>query len=867
MNIVLLSVVTIISKNSCGWIEQPKNKNKYPLWPYCKNKKSDAERNLYTYMPEQLEKDDHVCSGNRVLRHDAVGILCVDYLQGDEYAGTCTDAQCCAEQICDTYTCGPNWSKRGNAAQISCVFDCNDETCCSPTANIPKHSSQGIIFIDKDPAQYSYGGKATIIRATDETDVDGYNVYWGFAHSVRKVPSCGLGNPVSWTQVKWNSGIIYKSFKKTGCDITFTVENNTKPYERCPISFDRKERTKAHTDTCNPHYWMVAPYNSFGVRSTLRSQAQQIGENHPIMDYEGDHNLPCAEGGITMGHDLPGPSDIILGQWNGVKTAAECARLCREYSGPIPCRYWTWSFPNNGRSSESCWVESQSIQRQHYSVRFVGPAVCPTPDGQAPTGKERPRCGSWQRYQNLIPFNHDKRKAYISEGPHIMQHPNVDTPLGPYETAEECQAICDQDPLCVGFSFMKKDPSDTFFKHCIMMHSFKPVTTYSVFYDTWICSRSGQAPIIPGYKLHRGSDFGYKECSTSPVASTRQNSYTACANTCTAMKMCGYFTFATSETVGSNCFLHSTCGNLIDRKKVDGCAYESCYDGYGKATYERTPVFGIVDGWPRQGTANELEIHIDIAPLPQSMSEDPNFKIWCVAIYDMKPEYGPTESSYNHIFRAQYSSKSGVIINKEAITGGVLQSGWDYGIRCGIEGGFENQIAELYQKVSEKKSDLWIVMPNPPGFSKVLTAKGQSGYCIPQGCANVGAVHEGGHTVLQCKEKCDADNTCNAFWHRSHDGWCTLKSSTCANYRVNPDNRVTCWKKDSSTVHSIGTSYCERSCAGTCAWPRQMGFYKQNFFPTSNALGGEVVPSGNNAPGLTLSSVLLLACGLLSLLM
>eukprot|EP01059_Diplonema_ambulator_P000527 TRINITY_DN10434_c0_g1_i3.p1 TRINITY_DN10434_c0_g1~~TRINITY_DN10434_c0_g1_i3.p1 ORF type:complete len:248 (+),score=40.85 TRINITY_DN10434_c0_g1_i3:50-793(+) len=197
----LAAAIVALAVSDCTQWLPPQNIAEYPKWIYCNRRPNDGQT-AYSYMLATMPPADvppYQCTSGRVLRHDAAGIVCVDYTQGDGYGGACTDAQCCAEGICKDYTCTNGGTLRANAAEISCsYFPCNDYTCCDDPPGVPQHDAQGLVFVDRDPGRFSFGGKATIIRAADESDITHYRIYWGFAKTVRKVPSCGLKNPVSW---------------------------------------------------------------------------------------------------------------------------------------------------------------------------------------------------------------------------------------------------------------------------------------------------------------------------------------------------------------------------------------------------------------------------------------------------------------------------------------------------------------------------------------------------------------------------------------------------------------------------------------------------------------------------------------------
>ena len=830
---LLLAAGTTEAAN-CGWAK-PHNAAQYPLWPYCNRRPGDGQT-LYPYMDDTIPPADvapYTCTGGKVLRHDSPGLICADYNLGDEFAGPCTDQTCCAEELCSTYTCQQG-TLRGGANKISCTFPCNDETCCIAPAGVPNHDAQGFIFVDKDPGLYRFGGQATIIRAMDESDITHYRVYWGFAYSIRKVPSCGLGNPVSWTQVKWRDPTkLFKEFPVTGCDITFDIPMGTAPNERCPISYDRQERSTAHADKCNPHYFLVVSVNQNGEKPVLIDQSQQVGPKYTIVDFEGNKGLPCLEAGITMGHDLMGPDDIQLGAWNGVPTPLKCQELCAEHNaklqpGGIPCRQFTWSLDNGGRSSESCWIEAQLLQKQHYTVRFISPAVCVTPNGQTPTGKEQPRCSRWIRHQNLAPFAVSTRDAYKNKGPHYVQFPNLpDVPLGKYDNAEYCRNMCDLDALCTGFSWMKKDPTDTYFHKCLLHRAgdYENNLESNIFYDTWVCSRETHAPLISGFTLQK-NPYGYKKCSSTPTTTQSLTSYDCCAEACRNEAGCSAFTFMADGT----CTTHSDCSAKDSFHNIAGCTYESCFDGFGGATYVADEVkMQIVDRWPLTGKGSAEGITVAV----QSNRGLEGVVVHCVASLDLTQVPVTAEdliAGNSALIRYSATITNGVakmiILSEYKTSSNQLTPGTYYGVRCMVENALSKGLKATY-------TELWIPVQDPPGYTKV-----GNGFCRTSGCNPIGEVPSQSCTFLECKAYCDNAPVCSAFWWRRSDGWCHIKTTACSYTFVNNDNNIQCWKPDSNAnvVHYPGDTYCANSCPATfgivdtCTRKRRMGQYDSNYF-------------------------------------
>eukprot|EP00755_Sulcionema_specki_P018534 Sspe_Gene.11685::Locus_3962_Transcript_1_1_Confidence_1.000_Length_2100::g.11685::m.11685 len=631
--------------HTCDTWCNPMNANEYPAWPFCNRRPGESKHAYMENSMSVLDQPAHQCSNGKVLRSDADALICADYdnpTWGEAAAGPCTDATCCVLGQCNSFQCPSGMKLKPNPEMIDCVFPCTKDKCCDPEASVPRHNAQGMIFVDQDPGRFRFGGKATILRAVDESDITHYRVYWGFSMMVRKAPSCAVNNPVSWhTGEKYiDPTKLLHEVPVTGADITFDIPMGTVPNERCPIAWDIKQRTTAGTDECNPHYLMVVSVNQNGEKAMV-DLPQQLGPAHPISDYE-YNDTACAEGGVTMGHDLPAEFDYVL---NRTQSPSECARLCREYNknpavdGPPECRYYCWSSLTGGPNSGNCWIESQALQKSHYGVRTVGPAVCITPDNQPGTGRERPRCQRWIRQQNVAPFTN--AWDFKNKGLHYAQFPQPagDVPLGPFDHAEGCQALCDMDHLCIGFVFAKKvmynRPQDPMLRNvgddhrCILLHRDEGVRNPSPIYDMWLCSREEQAPFVLGFDLLR-HPFGYRKCNPSTeLESSTAEDYDCCASRCAGRDDCRSFTFWSDGS--QQCVLYSDTECTARESFVDGCASESCYQGYGRATYRKqTPHYELVDRWPENGgTATGIPVRVQTNGLLPAGT-----KIACMAVLD-----------------------------------------------------------------------------------------------------------------------------------------------------------------------------------------------------------------------------------------
>ena len=490
--------------------------------------------------------------------------------------------------------------------------------------SLPKNFARGILFNDEDPDWYEFGGKATILRASDESDITHYRVYWAFSLAVRKTPA-GSHNPVSWRSIKWTDrSKLLIELPVTGEDITFDVPMNTIPSERCPISRDLKDRITSSKDPCNPHYWAVVAVNQYG-ESSVDGLSEQNGPMYPITDYKYSE-APCVEAGVVMGKDLPSTYDVQLGR--KATSVADCMALCNKHNkdsyveggSTPPCRVFNFAWVTGGPTGGKCWIESQSNQRSHYSVRNVGPAVCPTPSNTPANGKERKRCSRWIRYQDTAPFSN--ANTYAAKGflwarfPQKSSDIHLGTPDNkPVTHPQECQALCELDILCIGFTIAKTPKrattntdkllrNDGDVMRCILLHMNEGVSTPAWQYDTWMCSREDMSPFVLGFNLQKIA-FGFVTCSASPISETVVSSHDCCATECMLVNSCTAFTYWQD---GSNrCQLYSDSSSCdVKHNNIIGCAFESCFSGHGRATYiKQQPTYEIIDTWPNAGSEAE----------------------------------------------------------------------------------------------------------------------------------------------------------------------------------------------------------------------------------------------------------------------
>ena len=838
----------VVSGGDCRkqWCPHPLNEKAYPKWHYCKRVPDDPDTR-YSYLWQTLAPADvpyHKCSAGKVLRHDASGLICADYTQSDFHAGVCTDRTCCTGGVCSDYTCPAEWTKRATADSISCFFGCDEELCCDPPVAkpVPREHAQGMLFVDKDPGRFVFGGNVTILRAIDESDITHYRVYWGFAQVLRKVPSCGLKNPVSWNNEKARDPTkMLGEFKKTGCDITFEIPMGTKAtdYERCPITWDRSNRNTAGTDECNPHYLMVVSVNENGEKPVTRENIQQLGPRHPISDYEAELGLTCAESGITGGHDLPGEYDIVLGKWNDCPSAAECAKRCREYDGSKgACRQWTWAYNNGGSTSKTCWMESQTLTKTHYGVRVQGPAVCPTTsESNAPTGRERPRCTRWQRFQNKVPWTNPGNYnpwLYHKNGNNYVQRPtDPDVPLGTYQHAEYCKGLCDLDVLCTGFVFQKRLQlnSGTFklLKKCVLMRedTFERNTpTDGHEYDTWVCSREGMAPLVNGYTFEVNR-FGYVTCGAATASSqTVMDSVDCCASACDADVGCVAFTFWNKE---KRCDLFSSCASTAKVDKVEGCAFESCFDGFGASTYKKIAVrtIEVVDRWPRVGSKDGIPVRL------QTNGMMDGAEVVCGVVHiaerneipktaeDMKADASLAGVVVSAIVENDVAS-----LELKREKAGALMDGVKYTLRCAVVGASQYGLPAYF--------DTAIQLQEPRGYHFL-----RHGRCTSHSSCTTKTHEKGrGHTLDKCKALCEAQKDCRGFSYGANDGWCRWFSG-CNLLAARPALHVYCFKREAAWDKlNDPKGECADTCSATdtCNFKRELGVYDRNVFtPNRNA--------------------------------
>ena len=826
------------------WCPHPLNNVEYPKWPYCGRKPNDPDTK-YAWMAEVIPPQDrpyHTCGAGRVLRHDAAGLVCRIY-NDDWSAGECFDGECCTGGVCTDMTCGDGWTLRSDAAEVSCYFGCDQQTCCDePTVKkVPGQNPVGMLFVDKDPERFEFGGTATILRAIDESDITHYRVYWGFAMVTRKAPSCILRQPVGWETWKWmDSTKLYKEFAVSGCDIQFEIPMNTKAQDwaLCDISYDRKDIFTGATDKCNPHYLMVVSVNENGEKPVTRHQTDNIGPVLAISDYEADLNYACAESGLVGGQDLVNIDDVPLGVQGDCPSAAECAKRCREYSGEKgPCRIFTWAYPTGGPNSNTCWMESQAVSKVHYTVRVSGPAVCPSADEATapPTGLERPKCTRWRRYQNKVTFTPGQQWATNVGGINY-----VERPLGQFQNFETCKSICDMDVLCIGFYWQKSllwNAGDLrLLKMCRMMridsgerNELLEVGTMSVrnmdnLFDTWLCTRATMAPMVIGY-VFKANPFGYHTCGAQTATSQKVvASVDCCATACDEDANCKAFTF---WNVDKRCDLFAAC-SIAKVDKVAGCAYESCFDGYGASTYmkETTRTIEIVDRFPRQGTKDGIPINVQTNGMMEGA------EVVCGVRYldDTRDELPESAEQMKADASLKDVVKSAFVVNDVASMvltqekAGALKDGLNYKVRCAVVD--RAKYAGLPAYIDTPQS---FQLQEPKGYQFV-----RHGRCI--GYKECALIEDKGKDVTYeaCLAFSDSSAIYTGFSWGFSDGWCRLYTDCPPNGVAKNDMNYYCWKKTDEweTLNNPGNGVCDQVCpvGDTCQMSRTMGVCDRNIY-------------------------------------
>eukprot|EP01059_Diplonema_ambulator_P020572 TRINITY_DN343_c0_g1_i5.p1 TRINITY_DN343_c0_g1~~TRINITY_DN343_c0_g1_i5.p1 ORF type:complete len:1154 (+),score=270.45 TRINITY_DN343_c0_g1_i5:60-3464(+) len=269
------------------------------------------------------------------------------------------------------------------------------------------------------------------------------------------------------------------------------------------------------------------------------------------------------------------------------------------------------------------------------------------------------------------------------------------------------------------------------------------------------------------------------------------------------------------------CELYKSCGTLAAADKVAGCAYESCFDGYGLATYLREPSkLEIVDKWPVAGGEAGVPIYVQTENVPEGTA------VYC-AVRQKGESLPSTLSSLKTIdAKYRYTGKvaDGVayMLAMYETTGTHLYDYREYTIKC-----FDGQ--------REVSSD--ILTNFPDGYEIVLDREGDSGYCRGANNCIYGYVPDVSlkpYLLSQCRAICEGDSRCLAFQWRISDGHCgiAIPRTGCESITtVKADPLVQCWRKSTQiSVHNIGSAICSKSCTGTCAWQRQLGDYTRNYF-------------------------------------
>ncbi|KAJ9458966.1 Cyclin-U4-1, partial [Diplonema papillatum] len=846
------------STKDCSDWGPPINSQDYPKWPYCNRWPGSTTK--YMYMEDNIppmDKPAYKCKEG-VLRHDSEGIVCVNYSLGDFYAGECYDVQCCVADTCRLYTCKQKgYTLRAGAMHTDCNFGCTDQTCCTPPDAVPRYNAQGLMFVDEDPARFSFGGTLHLIRALDETDIVGYKIYWAFSLAKRQAPACFGERPLSWNFEKWYDDTkLLAEVKANGFDHDIKIPLKTLPPERCTITLDLKEHSTSATDPCNPHFWIVVSYNDNGAVDVLGSNSDQVGPRYPIKDYESKYELPCAESGITFGNELPQADDIDLGIRNGVESARDCHKLCQEYKGDPPCQFWTWTLPIGGPDEKRCWMETSMMMQRHYTVRVVGPRVCPTLVDGTPNGRERRRCTRWKRFPNRAPFESESgRPAWSHQTRAAVAYPQKpDRPLGPYNYAEACHAICDMDPICIGIVWMKLDPSDEYFHKCFLVQTQKAAVLKDfIAYDSWMCSRANMAPLLNGYTLQQ-HNFGYKVCTSSALSLTASPNVDCCAASCDGTTGCKAFTYWNADRT---CELFASCDKQETISNVTGCALASCYDEYGAATYTKDPEeeYHIVDRFPDTGVTDKgVMVAVQTTPGLEGAQITCAMSRSGTAI----PRSPSPPSTAEEMLNLNSTMRATATIVDEHTTMFLKFEAWPddsgkpilislgqyYETTCTVHNASSYGVPASVSATTRTRP-----LPNYDYVGLGLCKSPAADKCDQKGQALPGT------TFDACREACDEKEVCTAFWYSWTNSWCHIKISNCSYTQRSTGDNVQCFRRTSygamtgKDYFGPGNDHCEKQGGITCAFTRQFGSYERNYYipPRHNFLSPSTCPAPNDS--------------------
>ncbi|KAJ9468997.1 hypothetical protein DIPPA_35621 [Diplonema papillatum] len=104
------------------------------------------------------------------------------------------------------------------------------------------------------------------------------------------------------------------------------------------------------------------------------------------------------------------------------------------------------------------------------------------------------------------------------------------------------------------------------------------------------------APLLNGFELV-GNPFGFVTCDATPIKPEFSvPNVDCCATTCEQEDTCMFFTFNNSALT---CSTYDSCSKQENHERIEGCAFESCFDGYGAHTYKRkAKSYHIVDRFP-----------------------------------------------------------------------------------------------------------------------------------------------------------------------------------------------------------------------------------------------------------------------------
>ncbi|KAJ9437065.1 hypothetical protein DIPPA_64899, partial [Diplonema papillatum] len=344
-------------------------------------------------------------------------------------------------------------------------------------------------------------------------------------------------------------------------------------------------------------------------------------------------------------------------------------------------------------------------------------------------------------------------------------------------------------------------------------------------YDTWFCTREGKAPLVNGYSFQK-LEFGYIKCDDVSISRTPMDNVDCCAFACDEDTACGAFTFWNED---KECELLRGCSSQTKVETVEGCTYESCFDGFGASTYLKIQErkMEIVDQFPRQGTKDGIPVSVQTNGMMNGA------EVVCAARRgsDDREQFPETAAELKALngTNGEYV-KTAVVVNDVAMMmltqemGGQLYDGLKYQVRCAVVD--HTKYNGLPAFIDSHRT---FMLQEPKGYQFI-----RHGRCIGyKGCEELIGDHRNkGVSYEDCLALSNSAPESTGFSWGMYDGWCRVYSVCPPQGVAKEDWQYYCWKKTDEweAFNDPGQGECENVCpfGDTCSFKHKMGVQNRN---------------------------------------